>query len=186
MEYAGKTVAVLVEDQYQDLEVWYPILRLREAGARVITVGTGKKMYRSKHGYEVEANVDASAVDPDAIDGVVVPGGYAPDLLRRYPAVVNLVRDVFHQGKLVAAICHGPWVLVSAGVLKGRRSTCFFAIKDDVINAGSSYQDAEVLVDGNLVTSRKPDDLPAFMREVLKALVRQPETVAAGKTRGET
>ncbi len=169
MKIASKKVAVLVEDLYQELEVWYPILRLREAGAKVIVVGTGtKKVYLSKLGYEV--NVDTEARKVKDIDGIIIPGGYAPDRLRRYEAVNKLVRDTFRKNKVVAAICHGAWVLVSANVLKGRKATCFHAIKDDIINAGGKYVDKEVVVDGNLITSRKPEDLPAFMKAIIKVL----------------
>jgi protease I len=169
MKIKEKKVAVLVEDLYQELEVWYPILRLREAGVKVIVVGTGtKKIYLSKLGYEVKADIEARKVKD--IDGVIIPGGYAPDRLRRYEAVNKLVQDTFHKNRVVAAICHGAWVLVSANVLKGRKATCFYAIKDDVINAGGKYVDREVVVDGNLITSRKPEDLPAFMKAVIKAL----------------
>ncbi len=171
MSLAGKKVVVLVEDMYQDQEVWYPYFRLKEEGAQVLVAGTGKKkIYKSKHGYEIEATHDASQIKASEVDGIFVPGGYAPDILRRYDFVNKLVADVFKRGKLVASICHGQWVLCSAGVLKGKKATCFFAVKDDVINAGATYVDAEVVVDGNLVTSRCPDDLPAFLRESLKIL----------------
>lgn len=169
MKITNKKVAVLVEDLYQELEVWYPILRLREAGVKVIAVGTGtKKVYLSKLGYEVKADTEAKKVKD--IDGIIIPGGYAPDRLRRYEAVNKLVRDTFRKNRVVAAICHGAWVLVSANVLKGRKVTCFSAIKDDVINAGGKYMDREVVVDDNLITSRKPEDLPAFMKAIIKAL----------------
>ncbi|MFQ5964900.1 MAG: type 1 glutamine amidotransferase domain-containing protein [Candidatus Scalinduaceae bacterium] len=169
MKLKRKTVAVLVEDLYQELEVWYPILRLRETGAKVIVVGTGtKKVYLSKLGYEVKADTEAKKVKD--IDGIIIPGGYAPDRLRRYEPINKLVRNTFHKNKVVAAICHGAWVLVSANVLKGRKTTCFSAIKDDVVNAGGKYVDREVVVDGNLITSRKPEDLPAFMKAIIKAL----------------
>ncbi len=174
MSLAGKKVVVLVEDIYQDQEVWYPYFRLKEEGAQVLVAGTGKKkIYKSKHGYEIEATHDASQIKASEVDGIFVPGGYAPDILRRYDFVNKLVADVFKRGKLVASICHGPWVLCSAGILKGKKVTCFFAIKDDVINAGANYVDAEVVVDGNLVTSRCPDDIPAFLRESLKILKAQ-------------
>ena len=101
----------------------------------------------------------------------MVPGGYAPDHIRRHAKANQFVRDMDAQGKLVASICHGPWVLCSAGILKNRKATCFFAIKDDVVNAGAIYEDSEVVVDHNLVTSRKPEDLPAFCRESIRVLV---------------
>jgi protease I len=171
MELNGKTVAILVENLYQELEVWYPLLRFREAGARVVTVGQeAGQTYTSKHGYPVVADRAFSQVSAAELDALVVPGGYAPDILRRYPEALDLVRDMNAAGKIVAAICHAAWVLCSAGILKGRRATCFFAIKDDLIHAGASYVDEEVVVDGNLITSRKPDDLPAFCREIIAAL----------------
>jgi len=118
----------------------------------------------------VQVDLVADQVDASTLDAVVIPGGYAPDLMRRYPAVLALVRTAFEQGKVVAAICHAGWVLASAGVLKGRRVTCVPAIEDDVINAGATYVDAEVVRDGNLITSRMPADLPAFCRTIIEAL----------------
>lgn len=169
MKITKKKVAILVEDLYQELEVWYPLLRLREAGVNVIVVGTGtKKVYLSKLGYEIKVDIEAKNVKD--IDGIIIPGGYAPDRLRRYEAVNKLVYNAFRKKKVVAAICHGAWVLVSAKVLKGKKVTCFKAIKDDVINAGGKYIDKEVVVDSNLITSRKPEDLPAFMKAIIKAL----------------
>jgi len=164
-------VAVLVEDIYQDLEVWYPYLRLKEAGHEVYAVGTGRaKTYKSKHGYEIREDLSIAEAAKRTFDAVIIPGGYAPDILRRYGEVNAFVRALFEKGKVVASICHGGWVLVSAGVLKGKTVTSFFAIKDDLVNAGAVFVDKEVAVDGNLITSRKPEDLPAFMREVLKRL----------------
>lgn len=166
-----KTAAILVEDIYQDMEVWYPNFRLQEAGVKTIIVGTGsKKEYKSKFGYPIAADTSADKIKISKIDAVIVPGGYAPDILRRYSSMVNLVREADIQGKVIASICHGAWLLCSADILRGRTVTCFFAIKDDVIHAGANYLDKEVVVDKNLVTSRKPEDLPAFMRETLKLL----------------
>lgn len=171
MELKGKRVAVLVENQYQEMEVWYPLLRRREAGAEVVTLGKeAGKTYTSKLGYPVVADRAFESASAEEFDALVVPGGYAPDILRRYPEVLKLVRDMDAAGKVVAAICHAGWVLCSAGILKGRRATCFFAIKDDVINAGARYSDEEVVVDRNLITSRVPTDLPAFCREIIRAL----------------
>lgn len=172
MELTSKKVAILVEDQYQEMEVWYPLYRLREAGAQVFTVGTGKPSYRSKLGYEVKAEIDAAAARVDELDAVIIPGGWAPDLMRRHQPMVRLVAEADKKGKVVGAICHAGWLLASADVLRGRRATSFFAIKDDVRNAGAVWEDAEVVVDGNLVTSRKPDDLPAFCREIIRLLGR--------------
>ncbi|MBN1658679.1 MAG: type 1 glutamine amidotransferase [Anaerolineae bacterium] len=171
MALEGKRVAVLAENMYQELELWYPLLRLREAGAETFVVGTGSAdSYTSKHGYPVQVDVAAGQVRAADVDAVVVPGGYAPDLMRRHPALLQLVRDAFHQGKVVAAICHAGWVLASAGILEGRRATCFYAIKDDLVNAGAEYVDSEVVVDRNLITSRTPADLPAFCRAIIAAL----------------
>ncbi|MDH7509080.1 MAG: type 1 glutamine amidotransferase domain-containing protein [Methanomassiliicoccales archaeon] len=167
----GKRIAILVENDYEDLELWYPILRLREAGHEPIVVGTGSSdVYRSKHGYEIKPDIQISEAEPQKFDGVIVPGGWAPDKLRRYPQINGFVREIFEAGKLVAAICHGGSVLISAGILKGKKVTGVIAIKDDLINAGARFKDEEVVTDGNLVTSRKPSDLPAFMREILKIL----------------
>lgn len=171
MELTGKRVAILAEELYEDLELWYPALRLREAGAEVKIIGSGSAtMYHSKYGYAVTQDAAAADVSADDFDAVVVPGGYAPDRLRRYPAVLDLVREVFEAGKVVAMICHAAWVPISAGILKGRTATCVPAIKDDLINAGATYVDQEVVVDGNLVSSRRPADLPAFCRAIIAGL----------------
>jgi protease I len=171
MELTGKRVAVLAEELYEDLELWYPALRLREAGAEVKVIGSGSATtYHSKHGYAVTQDAAAADVSADDFDALVVPGGYAPDKLRRYPAVLDLVREVFEQGKVVAMICHAAWVPISAGILKGRTATCVTAIKDDLINAGATYVDQEVVVDDNLVSSRRPPDLPAFCRAIIAGL----------------
>jgi protease I len=171
MELEGKRVAVLAENMYQVLELWYPLLRLQEAGAEAFVVGTGSaETYTSKGGYPVSVDLVADQVKADDVDAVIIPGGYSPDLMRRYPAMVRLVREAFEQGKIVAAICHAGWMLASAGVVQGKKATCFFAIKDDLVNAGATYVDAEVVRDGNLITSRVPSDLPAFCRTIIEAL----------------
>lgn len=170
MDLKGKRAIVFVEASYQDLEFWYPVLRLREEGAEVVIVGTGSaEGYTGRHGYPLP-KVDAVAdkVSAKDFDIVIIPGGWAPDVLRRYESVLKIVRDAFAQKKVVGAICHAGSVLVSANVLRGRTVTCVPAIKDDMINAGASYVDREVVIDGNLVTSRTPGDLPAFMRELIK------------------
>ncbi len=171
MELKRKRIAVLVENYYQELEVWYPCYRFREAGAEVVLLGAkAGETYTSRFGYPAVASAAFDEVVAADFDGVVIPGGYAPDIIRRYAAACQFVREMDERGKLVASICHGGWVLCSAGILKGRKATCFFAIKDDVINAGAVYEDVEVVVDRNLVTSRKPDDLPAFCRAAIGVL----------------
>ena len=174
MNLTGKRVAILAENMYQEMELWVPYYRLKEEGAEVKVVGAGgAKTYTSKHGYPVSVDAQAENVTALEFDAVVIPGGYAPDMMRRHDAMVRLVREAFQQGKVVAAICHAGWMLASAGILKGRKATSFFAIKDDVANAGATWVDQEVVVDGTLITSRKPDDLPAFCREIVRALSKK-------------
>ena len=170
MELPGKRIAILIEDMYNEFEFWYPYYRMKETGAKVTVVGTGAKEYHSKVGLPAPGGTPAESVKASDFDAVIVPGGYAPDRMRRNPAMLKLVHDCFIQGKIVAAICHAGWVLVSAQVLKGKKATCFSSIKDDVINAGATYLDQEVVRDGNLITSRTPDDLPAFCREIIGAM----------------
>jgi len=179
MSLEGKHIAVLVEDSYQELEFWYPLLRFLEAGAEVLVVGSQMgATYTSKYGYPATADVSAADISAADFDAVVIPGGYAPDRMRRHPAMVSLVREMGNAGKVVAAICHGGWMLCSADIVRGRQATGFFSIKDDLVNAGARYVDAEVVRDGNLVTSRVPEDLPAFCREVIAALEGVPARAA--------
>jgi protease I len=179
-ELEGKRAVVLVEQQYQEMEVWYPVYRLREAGCKVTLVGPeAGQTYASKLGYPAKSDKAARDVSADDFELIVIPGGFAPDFLRRDAAILKLVSAMAEQGKLVAAICHGPWVLCSTQALKGRRATCFFAIKDDVSNAGATYVDAEVVRDGNLITSRKPDDLPAFLQAIIQAVREAKPALAA-------
>jgi len=175
MTLNGKAVAVFVEDIYEDLELWYPVYRLREEGAKVAIVGPeAGKTYSSKHGYPARADRAAGDISAADYDAVIIPGGYAPDRMRRDPAMVKLVAEAVQQDRIVAAICHGGWLLCSAGVLEGRRTTSFFAIRDDMVNAGATWVDEEVVCDKNLITSRKPDDLPAFLRSIIGSLVESP------------
>ncbi len=167
----GKRIAVLVEKMYEDLELWYPVLRLREAGCDVKIVGPrAGESYASKHGYPAKSDVAAGDVTAADFDAIVIPGGYSPDHMRRSRPMVDLVIGGAQQGKILAAICHGPWMLCSARCLQGRKVTGFFAIRDDVENAGGVWQDAPCVRDGNLITSRTPDDLPAFLSTILAAL----------------
>ena len=174
MQLQGLTMAVLVEDVYEDQELWYPVRRLQEEGARVLIVGPRQgQTYQSKHGYPAVADRAASEVSADDLAALVIPGGYAPDRMRRSEAMLELVKSVFQAGKPVAAICHAGWVLCSAGILRGKRATSFGSIRHDMENAGAEWTDEEVVVDGNLITSRTPDDLPAFMRTLLGAVAEQ-------------
>jgi len=169
----GKRIALLVEADYQDLEVHYPRLRLIEEGDTVLVVGTGSaKRYLGKYGYPIDVDLDAGVVIAEDYDGLIIPGGWAPDKLRMSEPVLQLVRGMMSAGRTVGCICHGGWVLASADVVRGRMVTSYAAIKDDLIHAGADWSDAEVVVDGNLITSRKPDDLPAFMRAVISHLKR--------------
>lgn len=171
MKKQGKKVIILVEEMYNEFEFWYPFYRLKEAGVEVAVVGSGSSViYKSKAGLPCKVDTSADQIQSADFDGIIIPGGYAPDHMRRYPSMVKVVKDLFEAGKVVAAICHAGWMLASADILAGRTVTGFFAIKDDLIHAGANYVDQEVVVDGNLITSRKPDDLPAFMTSVLEAL----------------
>ncbi len=171
MSLKGKRIAILAENLYQEMELWVPYYRLKEEGAEVKVVGAGgATSYASKHGYPVNVDAQAEAVSAMELDAVIVPGGYAPDMMRRHEAMVRLVREAAQHGKVVAAICHAGWMLASADVVRGKDVTSFFSIKDDMVNAGARWVDREVVVDGTLITSRKPDDLPAFCREIVRAL----------------
>ena len=171
MDLKGTRVAVLVEQKYEELEVWYPVYRLREAGAEVVLVGPrAGETYPSKLGYPAKADASAADVAADRFAAVVIPGGFAPDYIRRSEPMLKLVRDLFARGKPVAAICHGPWVLCSTPALKGKTATGFHSIKDDLVNAGAKYVDQEVVTDGNVITSRKPDDLPAFVVAIIEQM----------------
>jgi len=171
MSLKGKRIAILAENLYQEMELWVPYYRLKEEGAEVKVVGAGgATSYASKHGYPVSVDAQAEAVSAVEFDAVIVPGGYAPDLMRRHEAMVRLVREAAQHGKVVAAICHAGWMLASADVVRGKEVTSFFSIKDDMVHAGARWVDREVVVDGTLITSRKPDDLPAFCRAIIAAL----------------
>ena len=173
----GQRFLMFVDEIYEDLELWYPKLRLIEAGAVVTVAGPAAgKTYAGKHGYPCRA--DAALDDMRASDftGLVIPGGFMPDKLRRDPQVLQLVRDFASAGKLVAAICHGGWIAISAGVYRGVRVTGSPGIKDDLMNAGALWEDSSVVIDRNFVSSRRPDDLPEFCRGMLQFLAR-PSTI---------
>lgn len=172
MKLQGKRVACLVGDDYEDLEVWYPVLRLQEEGATVDLIGLeANASCKGKHGYPCKSTHAIGQVKAADYDAVIVPGGWMPDKLRRYTDVLNFVREFDSAGKVIATICHGPWILVSAKILSGRTLTCTPGIMDDVINAGAHYVDEEAVRDGNLVSARRPPDLPAFCRLMIEAMV---------------
>jgi protease I len=162
---------MFVGDDYEDLELWYPKFRLAEAGAHVTVAGLkGDTVYRGKHGYPYRSDAAIELMEADDFQGVVIPGGFMPDKLRREEKVKQLVRTFAESDKLVAAICHGGWIPISAGVDRGVRATGSPGIKDDLMNAGALWQDAPVVVDRNFVSSRKPDDLPEFCRAIIEVM----------------
>ena len=171
MKLTGKNIICLVEEGFEDLELWVPVMRLREEGAHVTLVGTGRATsFVGKHGVPATPDINADQVNMSDYDGVLVPGGWAPDKLRRSQAVLDLVRTADQQGKVIAAICHGGHVLISAGIVKGRKATGTTAIKDDLINAGAEWVDVSAFRDGNLVWAQVGDDIPNFCRELVQAL----------------
>jgi len=170
---ARKRIAIMVDEMYQVLEVWYPYYRLIEGRCNVDFVAAeAEKQYHSKEGYPCVSDISAKDVQIVDYDCMIVPGGFAPDFMRRSEQMVKFANDMVNAGKVIAAICHGGWLLCSTNAYKGKKATCFMAIKDDIKNAGAEYLDAECVVDGNLITSRRPDDLPAFCSEILKALAK--------------
>lgn len=167
----SKKIAIIATTGYEDLELHYPRIRLHEAGYETELISLSMDTIVGKHGYPIEPDLTIQDANPDDYAGVILPGGSRnPDHLRRYDAVLDFVRQLNSDGKLIGAICHAGWVLISAKVLDGRRATSYFAIKDDMINAGVDFVDEEVVIDDNLITSRTPDDLPAFMKAVLEFL----------------
>lgn len=156
------TILILVGPEYEDLEVWYPKLRFEEAGYEAPLAGMGEPSYRGKHGYPCTVDGHVKEWRAEDLAGILAPGGWAPDKIRRDAHVLQLVREVHAEGKLVATICHGPWILISAGIVRGHRLTSAIGIRDDVVNAGAEWVDAPVVVDRNIISSRVPKDLPVF------------------------
>lgn len=166
-----KKVAILVERDFQDLEVYYPYYRLKEAGYDVMVLGTGTAhTYFGKYGMAIAVDANVEDMDPSQFSAVIIPGGWAPDHMRLHDSVIEFVRKLYQDQKIVAAICHGGWILASADIISGKRVTSYKAIKDDMIHAGGKYEDKELVQDGTIITSRKPDDLPAFCKAILDAL----------------
>ena len=171
MRLQGKTVGYFVAQEVEDLEFWVPVMRLREEGAKVIVIGLSNEKVRGKHGLEMTPDVAIEeAPNADALDALVIPGGWAPDKLRRSKGVLQLVRDIHAQGKIIGTICHGGWVPISAGIMQGHKATGSTAIKDDITNAGGIWVDEPAFREGNLVWGRVVDDIPAFCRELVAAI----------------
>jgi protease I len=166
-----KKAIIIIDNLFQDAEVLYPYYRLQEAGFKVdLVAAEAGKEYQGKRTYPMVSDKAAKNIKVAEYDLIIIPGGFAPDTMRRNPAMVNIVKEAYQKGKVIGSICHGAWMLAEADIIHGKKVTCFSGIKTDIINAGGKYVDKEVVVDGSLITSRKPDDLPAFMREVLKKL----------------
>jgi protease I len=170
MSLQNKTILFFAGPLYEDLELWYPKIRLEEEGARTVVAGTGEKTYQGKRGYPLTVDTDVDRIRAGEFDGLVIPGGYAPDIMRRSQKLLQLTREIYQAGKPVAFICHAGWVPISAGIVRGKRGTSVGAIKDDLVNAGMLWEDSPVVVDGNLISSRTPADLPDFMRALIAAL----------------
>jgi protease I len=174
MSLKGKTILFFAGPLYEDLELWYPKIRLEEEGARTVVAGTGEKTYQGKRGYPLTVDTSVGEIGAKDFDGLVIPGGYAPDIMRRSQKLLQLTREIYQAGKPVAFICHAGWVPISAGIVRGKRGTSVGAIKDDLVNAGMIWEDSPVVVDGNLISSRTPADLPHFMRALIAALRDSP------------
>ncbi|HET9274725.1 MAG TPA: type 1 glutamine amidotransferase domain-containing protein [Gemmatimonadales bacterium] len=170
MPLSGKSILFFAAPLYEDLELWYPKIRLEEDGATCTVAGLGEKSYQGKRGYPVTPDATVDEVDAADFDALVIPGGYAPDILRRSARVLAITREIHAAGKPVAFICHAGWVPISAGIVKGRRGTSVGAIRDDLVNAGMIWEDSPVVVDGNLISSRTPADLGHFCRALIRAL----------------
>ncbi len=165
----GKKILMFVDDLYEDLELWYPKLRMIEEGAEVVVAGSeAGKMYRGKNGYPCKADASYNNVEETDFDGLIIPGGFAPDKLRRVGKVLDLTRRFHENGKLIAHICHAGWIPISAKIMEGFKCTSTPGIKDDLENAGAIWVDESVVVDRNMISSRRPDDLPAFCKAIIE------------------
>ena len=170
MSLSGKSVLFFAAPQYEDLELWYPKIRLEEEGARTFVAGLGEKTYQGKKGYPLTVDGNVDNVLAEEYDALVIPGGYAPDIMRRSEKLLAVTRAMHDAAKPVAFICHAGWVPISAGIVRGRKVTSVKAIKDDLVNAGATWLDEAVVVDGNLISSRTPADLPHFCKAIIAAL----------------
>ena len=181
MELTGKNALIIAGPDFEDRELFYPFYRLLEAGATVKIAGLGEKTYKGKFGIPVEVNGSCEQFVKDGWDAVIIPGGWAPDKIRANQAALDIVRKAAKEGAVIGAICHAGWVLASADVIRGKTVTSYKNIQDDMTNAGANWVDREVVVDGNIVTSRTPSDLPAFCRELVNA-VKTAKIPAGAKT----
>lgn len=168
----GKRIAILVEEDFEDSELREPLRAMKDAGARVVIVGSGsKESYTGKRGtVKVIPDTTADKIKTEDFDAIIIPGGYAPDKMRLHQSMIDLVRKAYGEGKIIAAVCHGPQLLVSAGIVKGRRMTSWPSVAVDLNNAGAIWVDKPVVRDGNIITSRKPADLPKFNKAIIEAL----------------
>jgi protease I len=183
MSLNGTKVLFFAGPLYEDLELWYPKIRLEEEGATTVVAGTGERTYQGKRGYPLTVDAQVDDIASDDFDGLVIPGGYAPDIMRRSKRLLRITKEIFDAGKPVAFICHAGWVPISAGIVRGKRGTSVGAIRDDLVNAGMLWEDSPVVVDGNLISSRTPADLPQFMRALIGALAAARRAPAAGTAR---
>jgi protease I len=165
-----KKISILLETYYEDPEFWYPYYRFIEAGAEVVVIAPEVGEYKSKCGYPAVSDLAARDAQAEQFDAVIIPGGYSPDYMRRSVEMLDFLRKSYSLGKIIAAICHGPWMLISIDALNKCRATSYFSIKDDMVNAGAIFIDKPVVRDGNIITSRVPSDLPYFCQEILNAL----------------
>jgi protease I len=181
MRLKDKKIAIFLADLYEDLEFWYPYIRMQEAGAEVTAIGPKAQQYAGKHGLPANAEKAIHEVKAIEYDALIIPGGYSPDHMRRSPEMVKFVQEMHKQRKPIAAICHGPWMLASADIIKGVKLTSFYSIKDDLVHAGAEWVDEKSVHDGraNIITSRDPHDLPAFCTEIIEVVSRQVTAGAA-------
>lgn len=170
MELKNKNIAIFVAHLFEDLELWYPKIRMIEAGAHITVIGPKTKEYKGKHGLTAKADKNIEQTEADDFDCLIIPGGYSPDYMRRNKKMIEFVRKINNGNKLIATICHGAWLLASAEIINGKTVTSFHSIIDDLKHAGANWVNKEVVIDGNILTSRNPNDLPAFCQNIIASL----------------